>query len=562
MNSLNCMNQKIKIFMQMCFAVLVIMTVMVLPVRAKETETAGASLGKETEMEDAISFYASAVEGWVQTADGRWWYQYNDGSWPKTSWRKINGSWYYFDSNGYWGDNNVHESGSLKGIDVSQWQGNIDWQAVKDDGIQFALIRLGHGIHELDTYYQRNMQNANAAGIPVGVYFYSTAKSEEEAIADAQFVISNMKGYLVSYPVVIDLEDSSQASLSKTQLGKIAKAYCDEIHAAGYTPMLYCNENWYRNHIDISQITDVEMWVARYGGTYSTSIPRGIWQCCSTGRVNGIGGDVDIDFGYKDYTQIVTPRTDYAEGYVMTEGIWVKDGHGWWYRYFAGGYPANTWKNIRGNWYWFDADGYMETGWHLIDGTWYYFNSSGAMVTGWQLIGNTWYYMDGSGAMATGWCLIGGTWYYFNGSGAMETGWHLIDGTWYYFNGSSGAMTTGWQLIGNTWYYLGTDGKMVTGLTTVTGAIYYLESSGAMATGWRQIDGIWYYFNGSGAAHIGWLYQGNTWYYLNADGKMMTGWQTIGDSKYYLYGSGAMAVGRAQVDGVEYDFGTDGRCRE
>lgn len=181
MNRLNCMNQKIKIFMQMCFAVLVIMTVMVLPVRAKETETAGASLGKETEMEDAISFYASAVEGWVQTADGRWWYQYNDGSWPKTSWRKINGSWYYFDSNGYWGDNNVHESGSLKGIDVSQWQGNIDWQAVKDDGIQFALIRLGHGIHELDTYYQRNMQNANAAGIPVGVYFYSTAKSEEEA---------------------------------------------------------------------------------------------------------------------------------------------------------------------------------------------------------------------------------------------------------------------------------------------------------------------------------------------------------------------------------------------
>lgn len=158
-------------------------------------------------------------------------------------------------------------------------------------------------------------------------------KSEEEAIADAQFVISNMKGYLVSYPVVIDLEDSSQASLSKTQLGKIAKAYCDEIHAAGYTPMLYCNENWYRNHIDISQITDVEMWVARYGGTYSTSIPRGIWQCRSTGRVNGIGGDVDIDFGYKDYTQIVTPRTDYAEGYVMTEGIWVKDGHGWWYRY-------------------------------------------------------------------------------------------------------------------------------------------------------------------------------------------------------------------------------------
>lgn len=267
----------------------------------EEVGTAGSSLGKEAEEYQDTQTYsrARAVEGWIYNQNnGKWWYQYSDGSWPATSWRRINGSWYYFDSNGYWVDNNACETGSIKGIDVSQWQGYIDWQAVKNDGIQFAFVRAGHGDHTLDTCFQQNMVNANAAGIPVGVYFYSTAQNEAQAVQDAQFVIRSMKGYLVSYPVVIDLEDSSQAHLSKQQIGRIAKAYCDEIRAAGYTPMVYCNENWYRNMIDVSMVSDVEMWVARWGNTYSSDIPRDIWQSCSTGRVAGINGNVDIDFGY------------------------------------------------------------------------------------------------------------------------------------------------------------------------------------------------------------------------------------------------------------------------
>ena len=296
----------------------------------EEAGTAGSTLGKEVEEYQDTQTYsrARAVEGWIYNQyNGKWWYQYSDGSWPATSWRRINGSWYYFDSEGYWVDNNAYEAGSIKGIDVSQWQGSIDWQAVKNDGIQFAFVRAGHGTHTLDTYFQQNMTNAAAAGIPTGVYFYSTAQNEAQAVQDAQFVIRSMKGYLVSYPVVIDLEDSSQAHLNKQQIGKIAKAFCDEIRAAGYTPMVYCNENWYRNMIDVSMLSDVEMWVARWSNTYSSDIPRDVWQSCSTGRVKGINTNVDIDFGYTDYTQIITPRTEPQAGYVMSGGAFKTHFH-------------------------------------------------------------------------------------------------------------------------------------------------------------------------------------------------------------------------------------------
>ena len=409
--------------------VLAVLWFAVQPVHAEqETETAGASLGKDTGTEESMTrSHARAVEGWVQVSGGRWRYRYSDGAYAEKCWLKINGAWYYFDQDGYWVDDNTHESGSLKGIDVSAWQGKIDWQAVKNDGIQFAFVRIGHGAHVLDTYYSQNMKGAQEAGIPVGVYMYSTAKNEAEAIADAQFVIRNMEGYLVSYPVVIDLEDASQDSLSKYQLGRIAKVFCDEVRAAGYTPMLYCNENWYKNRIDVSQITDVEKWIARWNVRYDTSIPRGIWQS-GVGRIQGVNTNVDIDFGYKDYTQIVTPRTRYADGYRMTAGTWVQDRHGWWYNYYTGGYPAQAWELIGGTWYWFDSDGYMATGWRNIDGTWYYLTSSGAMATGWLQVGNTWYYLSGSGAMLTGFQTIGNAVYYLDESGAMATGWRLMDG--------------------------------------------------------------------------------------------------------------------------------------
>ena len=168
------------------------------PVKA---ETAGSSLGKGNNTESIALYNESErrLSGkWMETDKG-WIYQYDDGSYPKLSWRKIDNSWYYFNSKGYWIDDNTYEKNTLKGIDVSEWQGNINWKAVKNDGIDFAFIRLGYNTKKLDKYYQQNMRNADAVGIPVGVYYYSKAVNEDEVLRDAQFVIENMNGYKVSW---------------------------------------------------------------------------------------------------------------------------------------------------------------------------------------------------------------------------------------------------------------------------------------------------------------------------------------------------------------------------
>mgnify|MGYP002263929091 FL=1 len=451
---------------------------MSIPAHAEaETNTAGSTMGKETTAEDGIATYANVQEGWKQNSKG-WWYQYSNGAYPKSTWRQIKGKWYYFNSNGYWVDNNKHETGTIKGIDISEWQGDIDWSAVKNDGYEYAIVRLGYSYRSnnilkfvKDKKYDQNMKNANAVDIPVGVYLYSKAKTVDEAKAEAQYVINTMQGYQVSYPVVFDLEDPSQSNLGKNQLGAIAKAFCTDIRRAGYTPMLYCNEYWYSSLIDVTQLKNVDKWIARYANTYTEKIDRDIWQCCATGRVSGIDGDVDIDFSYKDYTETITPRK-YAE-----VSKWIQDENGWWYRYGNGEYPAGGWEKIKGIWYLFDSDGYMLTGWQKIGGKWYYMNESGAMQTGWQKVGGKWYYLNGSGAMLTGWQKISGKWYYMNESGAMQTGWQKIGGKWYYMNGS-GVMLTGWQKIGGKWYYMNTSGVMVTGKVKIGNKTYTFASNG------------------------------------------------------------------------------------
>ncbi len=470
------------------------------PVHAEvETETAGSSLKEERMSEETIEFYSEerGKQGgeWKKNDEG-WWYEYINGEYPKLSWRKIDGHWYYFNSKGYWVDNNTYEEGTLKGIDVSEWQGKVNWQAAKDDGIQFAMIRLGYNTNQLDRYYQRNMKEAEKVQIPVGVYYYSKARNESEAIRDAKFVIENLKGYKVSYPVAIDLEDKVQEDLSKKELGKIARAFADEVELAGYTPMVYANENWYQNHIDWSLLGDVEKWIARYNAVINPKIERQIWQCCDTGLIDGVNGNVDINFGYKDYTKYITPRTEPLESYYKKDK-WIQNDKGWWYQYKNGEYPSNQWEFINGQWYWFNNEGYMETGWQFIGGHWYYLNASGAMTTGWELVNGAWYHMDNSGVMQTGWQFIGGHWYYLNASGAMTTGWELVNGAWYHMD-NFGVMQTGWQFIGGHWYYLKPSGNMAIGWELVDGAWYHMDNSGVMQTGRHYIDGVWYTFNSSG----------------------------------------------------------------
>ena len=412
-----------------------------------------------------------------------------------TGWQYINGSYMYFNTNGEHVDNNKHEAGSIKGIDVSQYQGNMDWSAVKNQGISFTFIRIGHGNHKIDPYFKQNITNANAVGIHTGVYFYSTAKSVEESKADAQWVIQQVQGYNVSYPIAIDMEDNSQTSLGKQTLTDMTRAFCDEISSAGYTPIVYCNENWAKNFIDFGQLSGYYKWIARYNGTYNENISRNIWQAGSTTLLAGITvNSVDIDFCYTDFTKIVTPRTAYAEGYSFKNGKWQKSDSGWWLDYGDGTYAKDQWIKDNGKWYYFNENGYIQNGWVKSGSSWYYMTESGALENTWRQEGNVWYYFLNGGKMATGWQKADNKWYYFFGDGIMMVGWLNDGGTWYYLTGN-GMCDYEWKEIDKKWYYFG--------------------SGGPMATGWKEVNGKWYYFNADGSMAANTTIDGYT---LNADG--------------------------------------------
>lgn len=495
------------------------------------------------------------VTGWSQQSGS--WYYYDESGEMLIGWQRIDGMWRYFDRmTGAWIDNNEQEKGTIKGIDVSKYQQEIDWKKVKEQGIDFAFVRVGHGDQVLDPYFKTNAKGADEVGIAVGVYFYSTAESVEQAIKDAQFVIGSLQGYKISYPVAIDLEDACQTGLGKQTITDIAKAFCNEIEAAGYTPMVYCNEDWYRNYIDFSQLEGVERWIARFANAYDSTIERGIWQSGSTCKLQGIPGVVDTDFGYVDYRKIIIPRTYVVEGYQKTTGIWMQDGEKYWYRHFDGTYPKSSWELIAGGWYLFDDEGYMRTGWVLDGNEWFYLNENGTMNTGWLKEDGTWYYLAENGKLITGWKCIDEQWYYFDGAGSMITGWKYISGEWYFFD-NQGVMRTGWIKDGKTWYHFAENGKMNTGWKLVDNYWYYMTNSGAMKIGWVMSNGKWYYLSSSGAMATGWVEDGTTWYYMNPSGEMMTGWICDNGSWYYLKQDGGMAINQR----VEtYFVGPDGKC--
>lgn len=467
--------------------------------------------------------------GWVNVSD-KWYYMDENGV-MLTGWQKTDGAWRYLDTDGAWINDSSGEIGSIKGIDVSYWQGTIDWDKVKADGIEFAFIRVGHGERKLDTKFIENIKEANRVGIPVGVYFYSTAQTIEQSILDAQFVLDNIQGYTISYPVVVDMEDSSQVNLGKQAITEMTKAFCDEIRASGYTPMVYCNEYWYTNYVDFSQLGDVERWIARYKVKPDFSIERDIWQAGSTTRINGIQGNVDIDFGYTNYATLITPRTAWNSTYVKTPGIWKQNAKGYWYAHLDGTYTSNNWEFINGRWYFFNDEGYNCTNqWVFTNNEWYYVDETGARVIGWRVIGDKWYYFDANGRMASGWQLVNNNWYYLGteNDGSMKTGWQVINNNWYYLGAANdGAMKSGWQYIGDKWYYLGA------------------TSDGAMKCDWQYINDKWYYLGNwsDGAMKSGWQYINNRWYYLglSQDGAMKTDWQLVNGTWYYMYASGEMA---------------------
>lgn len=505
------------------------------------------------------------------------------------------------------------------GIDVSEHNGKINWSTVKSAGVQFAIIRCGYGQDSSGQHDDRwldNVRGAIQAGIPYGVYIYSYADSVAKAEGEADHIIRLLKesGCDPEFPVYYDLEESSLASWTRAPLlAEMAFAFCAKVSAAGYTPAIYANTNWFNNYLTDPVFDAWGRWVAQYNATCTYKGTYQMWQCTSDGYLPGLSGNkgrVDLNYelnnsrgqlasstglrmidgvmGYWDESgarktgwQTIGGKTYYfdATGAMVTgtqtingkklmfnragalEGAWLqKDGA--WYLRDQNDRNKTGWQYVKGAWYFFDSStGRMQTGWVKTGGKWYFFKDSGAMAFGWVKSGGAWYYQGKNGAMVTGWQTIGGKRYYFSSSGAMKTGWLQLGKTWYYLS-QSGALCTGWQKVSGKWYYLNSSsGAMATGWKKLSGTWYYLKSSGAMAEGWEKVDGYWYYLTpGSGAMKTGWLHLKGTWYYLASSGAMKTGWLKLGSTWYYLMpGSGAMASNTTlEIDGKSYRFAADG----
>lgn len=194
-----------------------------------------------------------------------------------------------------------------KGIDVSTWNTGINWDKVKKDGISFAMIRSSFGRYDsqVDNQFENHYKNAKKVGMPVGAYHYSYAKNVEQAKEEADFFLRTIKGKQFEYPVAFDIEDSSQSGLGRKNITDITLAFCNRVQSAGYYVMIYANLNWLDNKLEYSRIKQFDIWVAQYNSVNQFEHPYGMWQYTSSGRVDGISGNVDLDYAYKDYPSII-----------------------------------------------------------------------------------------------------------------------------------------------------------------------------------------------------------------------------------------------------------------
>ena len=205
------------------------------------------------------------------------------------------------------------DKASFLGVDISKENGTVDFKKLKKDGVDFVMIRIGYRGYESgkivpDEEYFDNIQLANEAGLAVGVYFESQATTAEEALEEAEFVITNLVEMRVTYPVVFDLgliaNDTSRIdNIPKTQLTEITNVFCNRIKEVGYRPMVYGNKYWLLRKIDLTMLGDFDIWLSQSGDLPDYPYEFSMWQYTSTGSVSGISGDVNMNISFVDYSQ-------------------------------------------------------------------------------------------------------------------------------------------------------------------------------------------------------------------------------------------------------------------
>ena len=427
-----------------------------------QTEENLKKLG-EADAAGIIKYYGLTKDKgkWEFTGE-HWKWKEGNGKYATSTWKSIDGVWYYFDANsnmitGWQQIGGIWYYMNSSGAMTTGWQKiGGTWYYMNSSGAMQTGWQLIGG-----TWYYMNGSGAMQTGWQtIGNQTYYL--NESGAMATGWKLVENVWYYF----------NGSGYLLKGEQTIAGTKWYLDENTGALYTGWHYTAGKWY----------------------YHTSegLKQTGWQ--------KIGGT----WYYMN-----------ADG-VMTTG-WQLIG-GTWYYMDESGAMTTGWQQVGGTWYYMDGSGAMQTGWKLLGNHWYYMNGSGAMLTGFQAIGNEKFYFNASGEMQTGWQFIDNVWYYFNTSGyllkgeqtiggqkwyldantgALYTGWHFTDGKWYYHT-SEGLKQIGWQLIGETWYYMDKNGVMQTGWQTIGNQKYYFDGSGAMVTGWQLIDNVWYYFENSG----------------------------------------------------------------
>ncbi len=236
--------------------------------------------------------------GW-QTFDGATYYYDKDGK-PVTGTQVINGVTYQFGSDG-----KMSSASGVLGIDVSKWQGAIDWNAVKAAGVEFVIIRVGYrgssaGALIDDSMFATNIQGAKAAGLKVGVYFVTQAVNDVEAVYEASMVLDRIKGYSLDYPVFLDVEASGGRgdTIDKATRTAVITAFCETIRSAGYTAGIYANKTWLGTKMDTSAFGNYVIWVAHYSSVCGYTGRYNVWQYTDKGTLPGINGCVDLNLWY------------------------------------------------------------------------------------------------------------------------------------------------------------------------------------------------------------------------------------------------------------------------
>ena len=240
-----------------------------------------------------------------------------------TGWQNINGKTFYYLENHQYvtgeqviqgakytfaSDGTLVTSSGTFGIDVSKWNGNIDWNSVKSSGASYAIIRCGYrgsstGALITDPKFAANISGANAAGLKVGVYFFTQAVNEKEAVEEASMVLDLVKKYKISYPIFLDVESSGGRAdgIDKGTRTAVCKAFCATIQNSGYTAGVYANKTWLNSKIDAGALGSYKIWLAQYAAAPSYGGRYNLWQYSSKGSVPGIKGNVDMNQSYLGY---------------------------------------------------------------------------------------------------------------------------------------------------------------------------------------------------------------------------------------------------------------------